>query len=200
MMIGGIMGKFSKMLYLIDLLNTGNKYSLKELSSKIGVSERMIRYYKEELEEDGIYIESFKGPNGGYFMLDKLKNYTYLNKYDIQLLKYSYEVLKNTNFEFIGKYNDLLNKISNMSDIYEEKSKFVVNIDQDNLTQKFIMDSIKKSESINIVYKNIDGTISNRIIYPLQTFKYKDNDYVTAYCELRRDIRHFEINRIIKVK
>lgn len=194
------MGKFSKMLYLIDLLNTGNKYSLKELSSKIGVSERMIRYYKEELEEDGIYIESFKGPNGGYFMLDKLKNYTYLNKYDIQLLKYSYEVLKNTNFEFIGKYNDLLNKISNMSDIYEEKSKFVVNIDQDNLTQKFIMDSIKKSESINIVYKNIDGTISNRIIYPLQTFKYKDNDYVTAYCELRRDIRHFEINRIIKVK
>lgn len=194
------MGKFSKMLYLIDLLNTGNKYSLKELSSKIGVSERMIRYYKGELEEDGIYIESFKGPNGGYFMLDKLKNYTYLNKYDIQLLKYSYEVLKNNNFEFITKYNDLLNKVSNMSDIYEEKSKFVINIAQDNLTKKFIMDSIKKSESINIVYKNIDGTISNRIIYPLQTFKYKDNDYVTAYCELRRDIRHFEINRIIKIK
>lgn len=194
------MGKFSKMLYLIDLLNTGNKYSLKELSSKIGVSERMIRYYKEELEENGIYIESFKGPNGGYFMLDKLKNYTYLNKYDIQLLKYSCDVLKKNNFEFIEKYSDLLNKVLNMSDIYEEKSKFVVNIDCDNLTKKFIMDSIKKSESINIMYKNIDGTISNRIIYPLQTFKYKDNDYVTAYCELRRDIRHFEINRIIKIK
>ena len=30
--------------------------------------------------------------------------------------------------------------------------------------------------------------------------KYKDDYYVTAYCELRNDIRHFEIKRIINVK
>ena len=43
------MGKFSNMLFMIDLLNTGNKYSIKELSQKLGVTERMIIYYKEEL-------------------------------------------------------------------------------------------------------------------------------------------------------
>ena len=32
------MGKLSNMLYMIDLLNTGNVYTLKELSEKVGVS------------------------------------------------------------------------------------------------------------------------------------------------------------------
>ena len=58
------MSKFSNMLFMIDLLNTGNKYSIKELSQKLGVTERMIRYYKEELENNDIFIESFKCPNG----------------------------------------------------------------------------------------------------------------------------------------
>ena len=45
------MGKLSNMMYMIDLLNTGNIYTLKELSEKIGVTERMIRYYKNEIWE-----------------------------------------------------------------------------------------------------------------------------------------------------
>lgn len=53
------MGKFSKILYMIDLLNTGNTYSIKDLSSKIGVSERMIRYYKEYSEAYN-YIKKLK--------------------------------------------------------------------------------------------------------------------------------------------
>ena len=69
------MGKLSNMIYMIDLLNTGNIYTLKELSERIGVTERMIRYYKNEICNNGIAIESFKGPNGGYFMIDKIKNY-----------------------------------------------------------------------------------------------------------------------------
>ena len=43
------MGKLSNMMYMIDLLNTGNIYTIKELSEKIGVTERMIRYYKNEI-------------------------------------------------------------------------------------------------------------------------------------------------------
>lgn len=33
------MGKLSNMMYMIDLLNTGNIYSIKELSEKLGVTE-----------------------------------------------------------------------------------------------------------------------------------------------------------------
>lgn len=192
------MGKFSKMLYMIDLLNTGNKYSIKDLSKKIGVSERMVRYYKEELENNGIFIESFKGPNGGYFMIDKVKNYVSLNKYDIQLLEYTAELLKKNNLDFYNKYQDLINKVKEMNDIATEKSSFNADICVDDLNDviKIVENSIKYEASMNISYLNMDGTINNRKIYPLYIFDYKKNKYLTAYCELRKDIRHFEINRI----
>lgn len=196
------MGKFSNMLYMIDLLNTGNKYSVKELSQKLGVTERMIRYYKEELENNGIFIESFKGPNGGYFMLDKVKNYISFNKYDVQLLENISEVLEKSNFPFMKSYKDLLEKVKNMYSIAEEKSKFIIDIKSldNNEIFNIVKSSIKKQESINIEYRNIDGTISKRTIHPLQLFNYKDINYVTAYCELRKDIRHFEIERIENIK
>lgn len=196
------MGKFSNMLFMIDLLNTGNKYSIKELSQKLGVTERMIRYYKEELENNGIFIESFKGPNGGYFMIDKVKNYISFNKYDVQLLENVSKVLENSNFSFMKSYKDLLEKVKNMYSIAEEKSKFIVDIKSldNNEIFNIVKSSIKKQEAINIEYRNIDGTISKRTIHPLQFFNYKDINYVTAYCELRKDIRHFEIERIENIK
>ena len=196
------MGKFSNMLFMIDLLNTGNKYSIKELSQKLGVTERMIRYYKEELENNGIFIESFKGPNGGYFMLDRVKNYISFNKYDVQLLENISEVLEKSNYPFMKSYKDLLEKVKNMYSIAEEKSKFIIDIKSldNNEIFNIVKSSIKKQEAINIEYRNIDGTISKRTIHPLQLFNYKDINYVTAYCELRKDIRHFEIERIENIK
>lgn len=196
------MSKFSNMLFMIDLLNTGNKYSIKELSQKLGVTERMIRYYKEELENNGIFIESFKGPNGGYFMLDRVKNYISFNKYDVQLLENISEVLEKSNFPFMKSYKDLLEKVKNMYSIAEEKSKFIIDIKSldNNEIFNIVKSSIKKQEAINIEYRNIDGTISKRTIHPLQFFNYKDINYVTAYCELRKDIRHFEIERIENIK
>lgn len=196
------MGKFSNMLFMIDLLNTGNKYSIKELSQKLGVTERMIRYYKEELENNGIFIESFKGPNGGYFMLDRVKNYISFNKYDVQLLENISEVLEKSSFPFMKSYKELLEKVKNMYSIAEEKSKFIIDIKSldNNEIFNIVKSSIKKQEAINIEYRNIDGTISKRTIHPLQLFNYKDINYVTAYCELRKDIRHFEIERIENIE
>ena len=104
------MGKIANMLYMIDLLNTGNIYTLKELSEKIGVTERMIRYYKDEICNNGIAIESFKGPNGGYFMIDEIKNYTSINKYDIQLLDNVKHFLSENNFKYVDKYEEFLDK------------------------------------------------------------------------------------------
>lgn len=196
------MGKLSKMLYMIDLLNTGNKYSLKELSEKLNISPRMIRYYKDELIENGIFIESFKGPGGGYFLIDKTKNYTYLNKYDIKLLENIENYLKQTDFTFKDNLKNLIEKVKNMHTVAEDKSKFLATIDLTNKynIEKRIKNALKQEEMINITYQNIDGNIINRNIHPLQTFKYKEIIYITAYCELRKDIRHFELNRIKKVK
>lgn len=196
------MGKIANMLYMIDLLNTGNIYTLKELSEKIGITERMIRYYKDEICNNGIAIESFKGPNGGYFMIDEIKNYTSINKYDIQLLDNVKHFLSENNFKYVDKYEEFLDKAKKMYSIYEEKSKYIANVDttSSDVIEKIIKSAISKNEKVNIVYNNVDGSQHRRIIHPLYLFKYKENYYVTAFCELRNDIRHFEIKRIVIIK
>lgn len=196
------MGKIANMLYMIDLLNTGNIYTLKELSEKIGVTERMIRYYKDEICNNGIAIESFKGPNGGYFMIDEIKNYTSINKYDIQLLDNVKHFLSENNFKYVDKYEGFLDKAKKMYSIYEEKSKYIANVDttSSDVIEKIIKSAISKNEKVEIVYNDVDGSQHRRIIHPLYLFKYKEKYYVTAFCELRNDIRHFEIKRIVNIK
>jgi len=196
------MGKLSNMMYMIDLLNTGNIYTLKELSEKIGVTERMVRYYKNEICNNGIAIESFKGPNGGYFMIDKVKNYTSINKYDIQLLDRVYNLLLDIDFKHVNKFKEFLDKSKKMYSIYDEKSKYIsnINLNTPGEVEKLIETAINKNDKIEIIYNDIDGGQSKRIIHPLHLFKYKDDYYVTAFCELRNDIRHFELKRIVNIK
>lgn len=67
------MTKLSNTLMLLRLLQNGKKYTIKELAELIEVSPRMIREYKNELEYAGIYIESVRGPYGGYYLNQNIK-------------------------------------------------------------------------------------------------------------------------------
>ena len=67
------MSKLSNVLMMLQLLQNGRKYSIRELSEKLEVSPRMIRQYKEELEYAGIYIETIRGPYGGYVLNQSIK-------------------------------------------------------------------------------------------------------------------------------
>lgn len=62
------MSKISNVLTMLEYLSTGRKYSINELSEKLEVTPRMIRVYKNELEKAGIYIDTIKGPYGGYVL------------------------------------------------------------------------------------------------------------------------------------
>ena len=62
------MSKISNVLNMIEYLSTGRKYSISELSEKLEVTPRMIRVYKDEIEKAGIYIDTIKGPYGGYVL------------------------------------------------------------------------------------------------------------------------------------
>ena len=50
------MSKISNVIMMLQYLENGRKYNIKELAERLEVSERMIRNYKEELEKAGIYI------------------------------------------------------------------------------------------------------------------------------------------------
>ena len=62
------MSKVSNVLTMLEYLSTGKKYSISELADLLEVTPRMIRTYKDELEEAGIYVDTIKGPYGGYVL------------------------------------------------------------------------------------------------------------------------------------
>ncbi len=192
------MGKISNAIQMLNYLNTGNKYTVKELSEKIGITERMVRYYKVELEQAGIPIETFMGPNGGYYILNVKNRYNHFNKYDLQLLENINMVLEELEYEDIVKYKKLVNKIKLAYDVDEEKSKYFLDSGTNNKSELYFVlnDAISTKTPLKILYRNLKQEWQERIIHPLQIFNYDSKFYVTAYCELRDDIRHFEISRI----
>lgn len=196
------MGKISNVLVMFNYLNTGNKYSVKELSQKIGVSERMIRYYKAELDTAGVPIETFMGPNGGYFMINSGNYYNQLNKYDIDLLNNVYIELSNNNYIYLDKFNNLIDRIKYMVDIENEKSKYFSLKDTENESDIFniLNVAILNKTKLVILYKNLNQEWQQRTIHPLQIFKFQNKYYVTSYCELRNDIRHFDFERLKIIK
>ena len=107
-------------------------------------------------------------------------------------------VLEKLGYEDIGKYKKLINKIKFASDVEEEKSKYFLDNGTSDKSELYfsLNDAISNKIPLKILYKNLKQEWQERIIHPLQIFNYDKRFYVTAFCELRNDIRHFEINRI----
>ena len=68
------MSKVANMLNMLQILKDEKIHSIQELAEKLEVSERMVRQYKVELEQTGIYINSITGRYGGY-KIEKENNF-----------------------------------------------------------------------------------------------------------------------------
>lgn len=197
------MSKIYNALAMLDILSSKRKYTIKELSEKLELSPRMVRYYKEELERLGYYIESTTGVDGGYQLIsDVYLPKISVSKYDLELLKGVKEFLDKNNYSFNEELDTFINKIQG---IYTgSQKKYVSNNTIENFSDKekyeIFNNAIKNNKRVEISYLSLQNTTSQRVIQPCEIFKHKDNLYVAAYCELRGEIRHFEFQRINTIK
>lgn len=68
------MSKIANMQKMVQILKDEKIHSIQNLAKTLEVSERMIRQYKLELEQAGIYIDSITGKYGGY-QIEKESNF-----------------------------------------------------------------------------------------------------------------------------
>lgn len=61
-----------------------------------------------------------------------------------------------------------------------------------------IRQAIRSETKLKIGYKDAKGDQSGRIIWPLVLIYYADNTMLVAWCELRKDFRHFRLDRMIE--
>lgn len=189
------MSKVANMLNMVKILEDGKIHTIQDLANKLEVSTRMIRIYKQELEQAGIYIQGKQGVNGGY-ILDNMKN-----TIDIGLTGEEIYQLKNM------KKNELdeaiIDKIIK-SYMTNEHRKY--NTKSEQLMPEFteiykdFRLAINSRNKIFIEFKSINSGITKRTIHPAELFTYLNNWYVAAFCELRNEIRLFKLNDIISYK
>lgn len=190
------MSKVSNVITLLELLQSGRKYSIKELANILEVSERMIRVYKEDLEKAGIYIDTILGPYGGYVLTQSVKvPIRKFSENDYKILDFYIENEKDE--EKKEKLTNLQNKIKG---VYigskQDTNKFKL---EDELQRKFnlLTRAIKEKRKVKIRYYSYNKGENERIIDPAEMFLFQDGWYCAAFCEKKQDIRHFELKRII---
>ena len=191
------MSKISNVITMLNLLQSGRKYSINELSNILEVSERMVRVYKEDLDKAGIYIDTIMGPYGGYVLNQnvripvrkfKLKDVELLNKYiDNEEDKKLKEKLILLQDKIRGVYIGS-KKEENELNLKEETGK----------KYNVLTRAIKERRKVKILYYSYGKGENERVIDPAEMFLFQDGWYCAAFCEKKQDIRHFELKRIIK--
>lgn len=189
------MSKLSNALLMLQLLENGRKYSISELSDLLEVSERMIRKYKEELELAGIFIESIRGPYGGY-VLDKSVNVPnmVLTEQDLKIVNELKKTYKGTLFSK-NEIENFCNKVK--VGIIKTNDKKIP-IDKVNELDVFnkISFAYKNNFKLRIHYFNKQHGKSIRTIYPLGLYLFEGDWWLSAYWEEKDDMRQFHLLRI----
>lgn len=194
--LGGCMSKISKNIKMLDILSSGRKYTCRQLAEILEISPRMVRLYKDELEKEGIYIDTFLGKDGGYQLRSKIDIPSILfNQNDIEIMDKAIKSCRDE--EELGNLINLKQKIVNYCKLINQEVDFLEE------EKRQILDDIQKSiirkQSIKIKYYS-KGMEKQRKVYPKQIYKY-DNliMVVVQYSEDRNDIRHLNLNRIDKI-
>lgn len=189
------MSKVANMLNMVKILEDGKIHTIQDLANKLEVSTRMIRIYKQELEQAGIYIQGKQGVNGGY-ILDNMKN-----TIDIGLTGEEIYQLKNMKKNELDEaIIDKIIKSYMTNEHRKDNTKSEQLMPEFTEIYKDFRLAINSRNKIFIEFKSINSGITKRTIHPAELFIYLNNWYVAAFCELRNEIRLFKLNDIISYK
>jgi predicted DNA-binding transcriptional regulator YafY len=60
-----------------------------------------------------------------------------------------------------------------------------------------LRETIRRERTLVLDYRTMDGRESRRTVWPLAIGFFEGVQLLVAWCELRRDFRHFRIDRIV---
>ena len=187
------------MLKMIKILRDEKIHNMKDIAEKIEISPRMVKQYKNELEQAGIYIESKRGINGGYSLNKELNNIDIGLTYQELIKLKEIEQYFNDDQDFkkiIGKIIESYEKNINEADL--KKINRIQELGKINLKDTYLSlrKAINRKNKVKIKYYSNDSGLNDRVIHPAEMFYYLEEWYVAAFCEKRNAIRLFKLNDI----
>ena len=174
---------------MLRLLESGRKYTIKELAEKLEVTPRMVTLYKEELEKSGIYIDVIQGKYGGYVYHKKHDYNISFDYLDVDAIE---SILSKLDKKEREKITITLEKIRSIV-IYSADELRDIKVDKEDLRNKYILisEAIDKNYELSFKFHN-----KPRIFQPWNFTYYKDFIYITGYSVLENDIKTLNLRRL----
>lgn len=176
------------------------------LSKKFNVSIRTIYRDIRTLEKSGVPIITEEGK--GYSLMEgyKLPPVMFTENEANALITAEQLIFKNKDTSFVQNYKNAIVKIKM---ILRESQKEKVNLLTDRIyfrnnyenkkTSDYLMklqNAITDFEVLHIIYRSIDGVVTERDIEPFALYSTEENWLLIGYCHLRDAFRVFRIDHI----
>lgn len=180
---------------------------IQELADEIEVSQKQIRNYRQDLEQEGIYIESEPGPYGGYKLLSN-NNLLGLNLSidEISVLDIVLRHLEYNKYIYIQEFKYIVDKIrattnmkkslDNSMDYFVKEAKESLSMQENKQKIKDINVAVITRKKLKIKYYSLTSGLKDRVIHPYGLYQYKGDMYLAAYCENRKKVIDFKVCRI----
>ena len=123
------MSKIANMLNMLQILKDKKIHSISSLSKELEVSDRMIRQYKNELEEAGIYLKSYTGKYGGYQLYENSNFLSIKNEVKEKMYIVMKQAIANKNkvkISFESVNSGSTQRIIHPAELFEYKGKWYI--------------------------------------------------------------------------
>ena len=196
------MRKADRLFQLVNLIRVHQPVSAERLASRIGVSVRSIYRYIDDLSLSGVPIY---GTAGVGYALDAdfdMPPLT-LNRLELDALMLGMEMLSATSDnDLSAAARMLLSKVSasivhHKVDPNTAKIRALGTMPSSMRSHLAVLrNAIENTQALDITYTRLDGTVSQRLIYPLGLFYWGGKWTVGSWCTTKADYRDFRVDRI----
>lgn len=202
------MNKFDRVISTLILLQTKKVIKATTIAERYGTSLRTVYRDISTLKNAGIPI--IGDPGIGYSILDgyRLPPIMFNEGEAASLLTAEKFIGKLTDQDTQAYYSSAMIKIKAVLRSTEKQSLAVLD-DSIAISKKMnweskaylqdLFKSIASKHLLDIEYKKLDGTLSERKLEPIGCYHNSDNWYLVAFCQLKKAYRTFKLNRISRL-
>jgi predicted DNA-binding transcriptional regulator YafY len=206
-------GPTTRVLALLELLQTHGLLSGGELAEQLGVDRRTVRRYITVLEELGIPVTTEQGRYGGYMLVAGFKLPPMMFT-DEETLAVSLGLLAAQQLGLAESTPAIASVQAKLERVMPANLKRRVRAisdttrlilpkvgpSYDNRTLLTLTTAIQSERRVSFIYRSPQDEVMPREVDPYGLVFRRGRWYVSGYCHLRADLRSFRLDRISSVK
>lgn len=205
------MPKNDHLLSILWMLNAGEKVTAKQIAEKLEIHIRTVYRYIDALCASGVPIISDAGHNGGYSLLHNfIKSPLLFSMEEKKALLHAAQFAQEAGYPLSEVLEQATSKLTRYCNQEQERllshhvAGFgVINRKGSPAVQPVLQElehAAANESSVEISYRNShDEQSTHRIIDPYGVVNWNNKWYTVAFCQLRKEIRSFRVDRILDI-